>query len=445
MAKKKGVSKTITFGGLGVVVVIGVATVFLIYPNILQEDTIIITTVEEIIDEGIDQGFLQIPTPCFEITDCMDGQPIISEEHETNPIEEIIDPTPTIDDPIEPELICEEGFEKIDEQCIEITQPTPEPPTIEIVSNVTKIANNGERFTSSTSFNIPLRLELFVEDTSNIDFDQGFIENQLFLKTDVGLNIKLNGLFDILIDNQTILTNPIELSVQGISGQDGMISINFLSPTGIPSDTFLFQINDHLDKFQTQGITKIEYKLLTVTASIDEFNYELDFENIYSMDIFRDPNLITIIDEEGGVIRVFPTDDRIRLCSSASSYSYKTCSVNSPTFGCQKYRTLTASISAPSVGAWSFFKQDPVTGIFVAEESGGSFIKSCPLDVMVQRDEVFRISVLNPNSGTVTWKTDPEQRNFLFSCVNSFDRTTGTLTPNCNYNNPTFLGGLLPP
>lgn len=449
MAKKKGVSKTIVFGGLGVVIVIGVATVFLIYPNILQEDTITITTVEEIIDEGIDQGFLQIPIPCFEITDCMDGQPIISEEHETNPIEEAIDPTPTIDDPIEPELeavIIDEEVIEVDPITIEpiIEEPPPEPPTIEIVSNVTKIANSGERFTSSTSFNIPLRLELFVEDTSNIDFDQGFIENQLFLKTDVGLNIKLNGLFDVLIDNQTILTNPIEISAQGISDQDGMISINFLSPTGIPSDIFLFQIADHIDKFQTQGITKIEYKLLTITASIDEFNYELDFENIYSMDIFRDPNLITITDEQGGVIRVFPTDDRIRLCSSTSSYSYKTCSVRSVRFGCQTYRSYTASISAPSVGAWSFFKQDPISGIFVAEQSGGSFINSCPLDVMVQRDEVFKISVLNPNSGTVTWKTDPEQRNFLFSCVNKRN-ADGTLTPNCNYNNPTFLGGLLPP
>jgi hypothetical protein len=450
MARKKSNTKLVALGGLSIVVVTGLVIIFMMFPNILEEDVITTTTVEEIIEEGIEQGVLTIPIPCFEITSCAEGQPIISEEHETNPIEEIIDPTPVIEDPIEPELesiIIEEEVIDVDPITIEpiIEEPPPDPPTVEIVSNVTKIANNGERFTSSTSFNIPLRLELFVEDTTNIDFDQGFIENQLFLKTDAGLNVDLTGFFDILIENQTILTQPVPINVQGISDQDGMIAINFLSPTGISSEIFLFQFADHIDKFQTQGITKIEYKLLTITASIDEFNYGLDFETIFSMDIFRDPNLITITDEEGGIVRALPEDDNVRLCSTQGSYVYKTCSVRSVRFGCQTYRSTTYPISAPTVGAWTFLKQDKISDLFIPIDSGLQFSTSCPLNVNVQRDEVYRLQILTPNAGNIIWKTDIEQRNFLFSCINGRDPTTGTLIPSCNYDSPTFLGSLLPP
>ncbi len=351
MARKKSNTKLVAIGGLSLVVVVGLVGVFVLYPNILQEDVITTTSTEEIIQNGIDQGLFTVPIPCFEITDCMDGQPIISEEHDTNPIEEVINPTPTINDPVEPELeaiivepppdssqvcppICggDEQIEiPIDPIKLEpiIEEPAPIPPTIQIVSNVTKIANNGERFSSSTSFDVPLRLELFVEDTTNIDFDQGFIENQLFIKTDPNLNIELNGLFNIMIDNQTILTNPVPINVQGISDQDGMIVIDFISPTGIPSEIFLFQFADNIDKFDTQGITKIEYELTAVTVDVNEFSYELDSGTIFSMDIFRDPNLILISNEVGGELRVFPSDDRVRLCSSAGKYTSKTCSVHS--------------------------------------------------------------------------------------------------------------------
>ncbi len=447
---KKSKFPTKVISGVSGAVVIAVVAVFVLYPNILQEEVITITTVEEIIEEGIDQGVFTVPIPCFEITNCAEGQPIISEEHETNPIGELIDPTPTIDDPIEPELesiIIEEEEVIVDPITIQpiIEEPPPEPPTVEIVSNVTKFANNGEVFTSSTSFNIPLRLELFVEDTTNIDFDQGFIENQLFLKTDPMSDIQINGFFDIFIDNKTILTNPVPINVQGISDQDGMIRINFLSPTGLPSDTFLFKFNDHVDKFPASGITKIEYKLSSVTVNINEFGYALDFETIFEMDIFTDPNLILITNEQGGLLRVLPTDSAVNLCSSPSKFCYKTCSVHSVRFGCQTYRTLCQGISAPIIGAWNFFKQDKISGVFVAVDSGTQFQTSCPLSKFVQRDEVFKLQIFSPNAGTITWKTDIEQRNFLFSCILVRDSSTGLFNPVCNYNNDVFLGSLLPP
>jgi len=450
MARKKSNTKLVALGGLSTVVIIGLVGVFILYPNILKEDVITTTTVEEIIEEGIEQGVLTIPIPCFEITSCDEGQPIISEEVESNPIEEVIDPTPTIDDPIEPELesiIIDEEEVVVDPITIEpiIEELPPEPPIVEIVSNVTKISNTGERFTSSTSFNVPLRLELFVEDTTNIDFDQGFIENQLFLKTDPNSNVEVNGFLDILIENMTVLSNPVSINVQGTTDQDGMILINFLSPTGIQSDIFLFQFTDHTDKFPAQGMTKIEYKLSGVTININEFGYALDFETIFEMDIFTDPNLILITNEQGGLLRVFPTDDNVKLCSNVGKLCYKQCTVNSVRFGCQKYRTVCQSVSAPQIGAWNFFKQDKNSGIFVAVNSGTSFSASCPLNENVQRDEVYKLQIFDPNKATITWKTEPEQRNFLFSCTTIQSATTGLKTPSCNYNNDAFLGGLLPP
>lgn len=441
--KKKSNIKGISFIGAGVAVAVAVVAVFVLYPNILEQNIITTTTDEELIQDGIDAGLLKVPIPCFEITDCMEGQPIIEDPVDTNPINEIIDPTPVNATDVEPELVCDPPAEKINEQCVLPEPPLPEQPTVEIISNVTKIANNGERFTSSTSLDIPLA-SLFVDDTTNIDFDQGFIENELFLKTNPNSNIELNGFFDIKIDNKTILSNAVPINIQGISDQDGLILINFISPTGIASDTFLFSFNNHLDKFPVQGLTNVEYNLSSLNANIDGFSYELDFGIIYEMDIFTDPNLLIITDEQGGTTRVFPSDDRVRLCSSAGQYCYGVCVQHSVTFGCQKSKTVCYPVSAQPVGAWAFFKQDKLTEVFVAQDSGIGFTNSCPLDVMVERDAVYKLQINNPEAGTIIWKTPETQRNFLFSCT-SASADFITITNNCNYKSQAFLDTLESP
>lgn len=449
MARKKGISGRVLGGviGAGVILVVVVPVLFFVF-GFGNDDIITTTTDEEIIEDGINQGFLTVPIQCFEITTCKEGQPLISDEIDTNPLEELIDPKPLVGDSIEPEIesvIIDEKEIPIEE----IIDPPPnliEPPIVEIISDIIKIDNSGERFTSSTSINLPL-FGLFVEDTTNKNFDQGFIENKLFLKTDPNLNIELNGFFDILIGNETILNMPVPINVQGITREDGILLINFISPTGLASsEPFLFQFNDHIDKFPIQGLTRVEYVLSSVVVNINEFNYGIDSEIIFQMDIFTDPNIILITNEEGGLIKVFPTDDNVKLCSSAGKFCWKSCTQRSVRFGCLKYKTVCSIIAtAPTIGAWDFLKLDKTSGVFTTVTSGSSFSTSCPLNEIVQRDEVYKLKISNPNGATITWKTEPEQRNFIFSCVSVQSVFTGILTTTCNYNSDAFLGGLLPP
>lgn len=443
MAKKKLNTKLIGFAGLSIVVITGIAVVMFVPLSALG------FTDERLPEQIIEDTINQAKLDGFEIEFCNNiiCPDSIEIENRTLIDEAILDPIEEgIQDP-DPEVIINEKEEEVNVEK-GIIEPEPEliiPPTVEIVSNMTKIDNTGQRFVSSTSFDVPLA-SLFLEDTTNKDFDQGFIENQLFISTDPNLNIELNGFFDIFIDNKTILTNPIPISAQGISDQDGMIIINFLSPTGIPSDIFLFQFNDHSDKFPISGLTKIEYKLTDISVNIDDFSYSLSSETILEMDIFTDLNLILIIDEEGGTVRVFPTDSTITVSSSKRSWSYKSGRGCKQIFGkviCGSYVTYRTSVPAPAMGGGEVFHiLKDGTQVSIAtfpSTTGGSSVTLLPA-FLIQRDEIYKIDFTSPK-GSVMFKTPMTQTTYSFYCKNLGD----TITPNifCNYNDPITKATLL--
>ncbi len=427
-------------------IVLGIAIpagIFLIIPEFFGEDFIITKTKEEIIKEGIEAGLLEVPFECVIQSECEDGQPIISDPIDTNPIEEIIDPKPINSTDIIPELVCDPPAELVNEQCLLPEPPLVEPPKVELLSKIVKIDNNGTRFESQLNFIIP-QLSFFVEDTTNLDFDNGFIENQLFIVTDPTIAVSGKGFFDIKIGNQTILTEPIQISVSGMSDPNGEIPILFVSPLGSTSDIFLFQFKENIDKFTTQGLTKIEYKISGLTLSANNFDFGIEDTIIFEMEIARDPNKIIITNEEGATLRVFPFDQVVSLCSSSSKYCYKQCWQRSVRFGCIKYRTVCQGIAPPLVGAWEFFKFD-VDGKESLFESGASFTGACPLNIIVQRDEVYKIEVSSPTAGTVKWKSSEEQEKYRFNCVQGYDRTIGFTGTTCNFrpqDNQAFINSL---
>lgn len=462
MAKSKINRKLVALGGLSIVVITGVVIVMFVPLSALGFTDERLP--EQIIEDTIDQAEID----GFEIEFCNDiicpdniqiqNKTLIDEI--IDPIEEGIqetDPEVIINEE-DKEIIIEKGIEQPPAEIIPEIIPEKEPSVVEIISNVTKIDNTGERFRSSTSFNLPL-FGLFVEDTTNKNFDQGFIENQFFVKTDPNLNIELNGFFDILIDNQTILTNPVTINVQGISDQDGMISINFLSPSGLPSESFLFQFNDHIDKFSTSGLTKIEYKLSDVSANIDDFSYLLSSETIFEMDIFTDINLITIMNEEGQTVRVFPTDTTVKVSSSARNWKYTVgqgCKIIQNQRICGQYITYKASVPAPAMGGGEVFHilkdgtQESVT-TFPATTGGtcsstnrGTSCSSIALlpAFAIQRDEIYKIDFASPNAGSVMFKTPITKTSYSFSCVN-LDNTRTVSNIVCNYNDPATKESLL--
>lgn len=461
MRRSKLNTKLVGLGGLSIVIITGVGVVLFVPLSVLGfVDEI---SIEDALNkaknnaEGV--GF-EIPV-CDEIINCTDNYEIENKtlideiiDPETEGIQEIIPEVIINED--DKEIIVEEGIEQPTTEIIQDIIPEKEPPIVEIISNITKIDNAGERFTSLTNFNSPL-FGLFVEDTTNKNFDQGFIENQLIIKTDPNSNIELNGFFDILINNKTILTNPIMINAQGITDQDGMISIDFLSPTGIPSDVFLFQFNDHLDKFPEQGITDIKYSLSSVTITINEFSYSLNSQTILTMDIFTDQNIILITNEEGEIVRVLPTDDTLKISSSARNWTYKNGRGCKALFGkqtCGSYITVKAGIRAPVMGSGEVFhitKTGQVESIatYPATSKGGCTNTnrgtSCgsitKLNIIIQRDEIYKIVFKNPN-GEVMFKTPVTKTTYSFYCKELSNAPTSS-NIFCNYNDPTTKDTLL--
>jgi len=441
------------------------AGIFVINPEFFGEDIVTTKSNQQLIDEAIDTGLLEIPFECQTITECEEGQGIIGESMDTNPIEEIIDPKPDVKDadpiieevimedkmgmeeviPVDPETLvtCDPPAELVNEQCLEPDFPLIEPPKVDLISKVIKTDNLGDKFESSVNLELQ-QLSFFVEDTTNLDFDNGFIENELFIVTDPFVAVTGTGLFDIKIANQTILTEQIPLRVSGMTDASGQIRITFTSPLGLASDLFQFRFQDNLDKFASIGITEIDYEISGFTVSVDNFEFSLADTKVFEMDIATDPNRILIVNEEGGTLRVFPIDESVTLCSSKANYCSKVCYVRSVRFGCQKYRKVCSPLPAPTVGAWKFFKFDQ-EGNQQLFDSGASFASACPLNIIVQRDEVYKIEVGSPTAGTVKWKSQVEQEKFGFQCVKQVDRTTGTLITQCNFrpqDNQAFINTL---
>ena len=353
----------------------------------------------------------------------------------------------TIIDPID-EVIIENMTVIVDDDGTVVDpEPMPEPSDVSIISKFIKTDNNGTVTESTTNFAIPL-LAFFVEDTSNIDFDNGFIEQELILNAEPNTSITLNADFDVLIANQTILNEKLTISITGITDENGELKIDYVNPQGLKSVNFFFSFKDHIDKFQPTGTDNVEFVINNVSVSSGEFEYALESGVIYSIEIARDPNKIIITDESGGMKRIFPTDDVINVGSYANSYTYVKTTRTYP------YRTTVTAccIPAPAMGGGEFthILQDGTEEVLATfnANSGGSCVTApfthrttCTQfakisNLKIQRDEIYRLDITSPTKASITFKTPIEQESYSFYCKTS--QSSGVQSLNCNFLSPTL-------
>ncbi len=353
----------------------------------------------------------------------------------------------TIIDPID-EVIIENMTVIVDDDGTVVDpEPMPEPFDVSISSKIFKTDNNGTLTESTTNFAIPL-LAFFVEDTSNIDFDNGFLEQELILNAEPNTSITLNADFDVLIANQTILNEKLTISITGMTDENGELKIDYVNTLGLKSDNFFFSFADHVDKFQATGIDKVEFVINNVRVSSGEFEYALESGVIYSIEIARDPNQIIITDESGGKARIFPTDSVISVGSYANSYTYVKTSRVYP------YRTtITACcIPAPAMGGGEFthILQDGTEEVLATfpSNTAGSCVTApfthkttCTqhrkiTNLLIQRDEIYRLDVTSPTKASITFKTPIERETYSFYCKTS--QSSGVQSLSCNFLSPTL-------
>jgi len=404
---------------------------------------------------GVDDG--TNPPACVNTEEriedqCFDGVPMDQIE---DMIEEITD---------EFEEMVEEGSD------LNQTQTSNDPPIEQIIDDITsatsinlildvvKIDANNNRFSSTFLTEIPA-LSFFIEEESNVDFTNGFIEFSIDLQTFANTNIDGSGKLDLLIGNQTILTEPIDVRVLGTTDSDGKIDVSFVSLTGATSIApFLFSFENNMDKFPVQGVTKIELKLIDFQVQADSTNdFALSNAVIFTMSIATNPNEIIVTDEQGELVRIFPTDDRFVIRSITSTFlARQTCVVTSSSgAGCtaQYCRTYNVPPSTrcenSALYARGTVPAPQVSGIILFEN--GQFVKTVVggkngiiFDEMLTRNTNYTITIADPPF-TFDFTTPKSQKNYDYKCTGT---TIGRYAvSNVLLSNPTRLisyGGVCP-
>lgn len=300
------------------------------------------------------------------------------------------------------------------------TEPTPVNEFV-IITEVTKIFTDGTEQTETSEFQF-IPLQIFVEDTSNKDFSQGRLITKLSVRSDPNTFVEGSGKFDMLLNNMTINPTPIDFRFSGTTNQNGIIPIQFISPTGVPSADILLNIEPLQSDISLTGITPLEFKIFDVTATVNTIDYAISGQqNVFEFDFFRDPNIIFIIDSSGNEVRGFPTDDLFRFGALDGSSGVKRCYKNTR-YGCWMTQTYRIQLGSPTIA-----------GVEVTNSAGdlifqnlASFTKIYIINnEPITRNDTYTVKygrVTSANAGSLpagefTFTTPETQMNYRFYCT----------------------------
>lgn len=283
--------------------------------------------------------------------------------------------------------------------------------SLQIISKVEKTDSQGITTVSEEIFEVPA-LAFLVEDPTDRDFRTGFINFQLFLKGLPNTMYVGTGKVDLFVGNQSIFTEQTSIEINGISDADGMVQIQFVSPTGTLSDALLFTFDDEFDKFGNEQVTLMRLNLVDLSVSDETENFSLVDHDVFTLDIARDDIKLIIIDETGGTDRVYPTDSRIVITSKAKTIRGTQCliyqslvnqlgtgcsarNLSCPCFGTSigigTNNVVAGTTSPPSITGINLFDQ---FGQFLLSELGGS--SGVVFDELVTRNENYTLEILSP-------------------------------------------------
>lgn len=414
----------------------------------LNAECLVLTQGEEFVTDLGGEG--SVPnTPCAEVQtiepECQGNLEIIIDNLGDDLI--IPDPITNQTDFSEDPLLDQIGDIVNDTEIIDAILPSSN--SIQLVVKTLKITSDGQMFESIVSFDVP-QASFLVEDSTNIDFESGTINIELFAETEPNRFLIGNGKFDILVAGQSIFPNELGLHIEGTTGANGLTDVFIVSPSGIPSDIFRFQFADHFDKFPNEQVSKIEVKVsqLDIRDNTD-FDFQPEFSvsdlTVFTMDIARDDTQILIEGESGGKVRVFPSDSRIVVTSKTSrTDSYLTGLIRQQTFcsdflgnglGCtQQYLCSTVTRVPSTVNKGVIISAPTISGISVIDSQGtilesGSTSSGVPFDTANTLTRSANYT-LNINSVGISSELEfgKAQETKSFSCIQEGTANTKAIT-----------------
>ncbi len=416
MAKK---IKAITKGTLLLVPIIFLVIFFTISPNVASQ-----TVPEQVIDE--------IDLECID-PDCIEEIPL--------PVE-IID---ILDEITEPEPITSDD----DTITQIIDEITPSPLTFGISRIYTHADGLIEQSDVTTQ---ELTLQSFITE-------KGSFQN--LITTDMAIQI------DIMTDKQ-VLDGRLTIAYL-IDGESNSVLQRTQEFNGVPQDgKFVINTQGFIVGDLLKSITKPRASIITVEIVMIEAFVLLEGEErfaiteqtpIYTIMMQRDLDKIISTDEKGNPVKIFPTDDTLKICSAWSNVRYGEAKCSSSTKGrCNRYTTSPVS-----------WVDRPLLGAIVVKDSAGNILAStnpispvmgfagldgirsdstqrhtirvslaiCPLDIQIQSAGTYTVQITSPQNDEFTFKTPRSQKNYVWTCTGGdtgLRLPAGFSTPiTCNY------------
>jgi len=339
--------------------------------------------------------------------------------------------------PTDPIAIVPPEEEEMVNEAINMTQGSEDPPieqiidlifepqTIRLEANIVKIDSTLQRFNETFTFDIPLA-SLFVEDTTNIDFRNGFIEIRLNMITDADTQINADGTFNVEIDGTELFIEDIGLISSGLTDQNGSIELSFKPLSSIStSKLYMFDFDSNFDKFLAEdGVSKVSFIIKTLDVTVREnivcittpcegqilqMNGLIDQE-ILTMEIFKSTNQILILDIDGNQIRSFPMDDKFTITSQTASFTCKW-SGSRQTHCSPPAPYVCATYIAPNISLVTLKDQ---LGTVIDSGSGTGLL----IDSLLFRNANYSITSSNGNFDISTPKS---QLNYGYACYETPD------------------------
>ncbi|GEM_PF-6017978 len=309
---------------------------------------------------------------------------------------------------------------------------------LSLTTLITKIDSQGNKtFTTST---LQLSgLSFFIEEGTSIDYSTGFIELEAKALSSENLGIVGTGLLDVLINNQTILTELILFSIDGkaceiepcpVESCNFEEECNFRFDTdsvfGVFSDIFndqilqttspsyKFSFEEHFDKFPDSQVSTLEFIIKSLDFTLEDGKKFAESRfNVFTIQIDKDPNLFVIVNEEGIIEKVFPTDTLLTYANGGQTfYDGNTC----------------RSFWSQHMGTIEIFDSEGVSlGSAALPGSGCSRTPIIKMTVTLTRDETYNLVhipniLTDPTSSTdfdITFTTPMSQKNYALQCYRS--------------------------
>lgn len=274
---------------------------------------------------------------------------------------------------------------------------------MELNAKITKIDSQGNSTELTNTFQIPALS--FLADPTDFDFKDGVLELRLGINTKRNIMIESAGTFDVFVNNETINNEPIKIRANGITDNDGLIDIEFVSPTGFGSPLYTFNFGQNFDKFINEQINPLELRILKLDVTrIEDIPIHKDFsildQEIITLDIERDDIKIIIQDEEFGTFsRVYPTDSRIVI----GSFPKTLVAISGACIG--KGAT---TAPAPQIGRVEVFDSN---GELVTFSNGGTGLRF--MDELLTRNANYTVTMFFPtDQGIIEYGKSQETKTF---------------------------------